>query len=191
MSLNPKKVWTVSSEVDDKKGMIFAHLEGPKGQYTMLTLSKDQNKITGFDFDYDRDAILNELYHFWDEHFRYNEAPHYVPENFLDNVSDEGTATEDAYNFSAFFESLLEAKDDYIAIKDKVEDLYENVYSRLKCFGEFVINEIEIKTPTLDKLRISTDVCDVKHIFENEDFWQFIDALEKAYYELYKKGGDK
>lgn len=190
MNLSAKKAWIVSIERDDEKGMIFAHLEGPKGQYTMLTRSKDQNKITGFQIDYDRDVILNELYHFWDEHFRYNESPYYIPENFLDHVSDEGTAAEDAYNFSAFFESLSEAKDGYITIRDKIENIYENEYSRMKCFGEFVINEIEIKTPTLDKLRISTDVCDIKHIFENEDFWQFIDALEKAYYELYKRGDE-
>lgn len=188
MNLSAKKAWIVYIERDDEKGMIFAHLEGPKGQYTMLTRSKDQNKVTGFKLDYDRDVILNELYHFWDEHFRCNDgSPHYIPENFLDHVSDEGTAAEDAYNFSAFFESLSEAKDDYITVRDKIENIYENEYSRMKCFGEFVIKEIEIKTPTLDKLRISTDVCDIKHIFENEDFWQFIDALEKAYYELYKR----
>ena len=158
MNLSAKKAWIVYIERDDEKGMIFAHLEGPKGQYTMLTRSKDQNKVTGFELDYDRDVILNELYHFWDDHFRYNESPHYIPENFLDHVSNEGTAAEDAYNFSAFFESLSEAKDDYITVRDKIENIYENEYSRMKCFGEFVINEIEIKTPTLDSLKISTDV---------------------------------
>lgn len=190
MNLSAKKAWTFSTERDDEKGMIFVHLEGPKGQYTMLTRSKDQNKVTGFKLDYDSDVILNELYHFWDEHFRYNEAPHYIPENFLDHVSDEETAAEDAYNLSAFFESLSEAKDDYITVRDKVEEIYESEYSRMKCFGEFVIDEIEIKTPTLDKLTISTNACDIKQIFETEDFWQFIDILEKAYYELYKRGDE-
>lgn len=190
MNLRADRAWKVWAGPEDENGIILIHLQGPDRQYTEIALSTNENKITGFQIDYDRDVILNELYHFWDEHFRYNEAPHYIPENFLDHVSDEGTAAEDAYNFSAFFESLSEAMDDYITIRDKIENIYENEYSRMNCFGEFVISEIEIKTPTLDKLRISTDVCDIKHIFENEDFWQFVDALEKAYYELYKRGNE-
>lgn len=178
------KNWTVR---DDETGSILARLQGPDGQYTEITLSLTENKLTGFQIDYESDVILNELYHLWDEHFRYNEAPHYIPENFLDHVSDEGTAEEDAYNFSEFFESLSEAKDDYFTLKDAVEGLYENEYARLKCFGSFVVDEIEIKTPSRDKLSINTDTSDLKHILELEDFWQFIDALEKAYYDLYKK----
>lgn len=187
MNLSAKRAWKNWTVRDDEAGIILAHLQGPDGQYTEITLSLTENRLTGFQLDYDRDVILNELYHLWDEHFRYNEAPHYIPEEFLDHVSDEGTAEEDAYNFCEFFESLSEAKDDYFTLKDAVEDLYGNEYARLKCFGSFVVDEIEIKTPTRDKLTINTDTGDLQHILELEDFWQFIDALEKAYHEIYKK----
>jgi hypothetical protein len=95
---------------------------------------------------------------------------------------------ETCYDYSRCFESLIEARDDYLNLVSALEEVYEK-YEHVSVSAGVEVYSYTFIRPDRSKCTVEneqlvkgffTDIC------KDDEFWDFVEALERAYAKLWK-----
>ena len=178
------RTWEVKLGLED--GLRKVNLTGPRGQTFEIRCSFKDGKVFGLDFDFDSDTLLGEIYRTYVDEFKNPVSPSPVLDWELEKTDPD--LEETCYDYSRCFESLIEARDDYLNLVNALEEVYER-YEHVSVSAGVEAYSYTFLKPDRSKCTVDneqlvkgffTDIC------KDDEFWDFVEALEMAYNKLWK-----
>lgn len=178
------RTWEIKLLLED--GLRKVNLKGPRGQTFEIKCDFKEGNVYGFNFDFDNDTLLGEIYRAFKDEFQYPSSPAPILDYELEKTDPD--LEEICYDYSRCFESLIEARDDYLNLVNALEEVYEkyehvSVSAGVEAYSYTFIKPDRSKCLVEDEKLVKgffTDIC------KDDEFWDFVEALEVAYSKLWK-----
>lgn len=174
-------LWKIQELVDNNEVKSVV-LKGQDNQKLEIRCDLLEKKLFGIKFD--NKYMIDNLFSFFSEKFKYERNTYYVCNQLLERINED--IEEDCWDYAHSFDTLIEAMNDYKCILMNFDDLYDN-YSLNVNVGIHV-SSYKYTTPDNYTLEIHESGCldSFTDICKNEDeFWGFIRALHDGYLRIY------